>query len=66
MYCLFAQDAENGSSHQSVTCNVLENKAVISIFEQIFIILKKHQNRKNKVKLWRMRAKNRLQFKVCT
>lgn len=58
--CLFAQDAENGSSHQSVPCNVSENNAVISIFEQIFIILKKHQNRKNKVKLWRMRAENGL------
>lgn len=50
MYCLFAQDAVNGSSHQSIICNVSENNAVISIFEQIFIILKKHQNRKKESK----------------
>lgn len=50
MYCLFAQDAVNGSTHQSITCNVSENSAVISIFEQIFTILKKHQNRKKESK----------------
>lgn len=50
MYCLFAQDAVSGSSHQSITCNVSENNAVISIFEQIFTIFKKHQNRKKESK----------------